>query len=76
LFVSSGKPIDFVVALFFLRWSVTVYQLKILYNHGIVKNYMFAVLRKNVFIKEVQAMGRNKRRKQGIDLRKIKDSLE
>lgn len=75
-FLSTGKPIDFVVSLFLLRWSITSYQLKVVYNHGIVRDYMTAVLEKNIMIEKIKRIGRRDRRKYGISLAKIIDSLK
>jgi hypothetical protein len=68
-FINTEKIIDLVSAILFLRFSISAYQLDMVYNKGIVYEY-FATIEK--VMKFRKKLGRRKRRQNGI---KLKDDL-
>jgi hypothetical protein len=63
LFFTEQKVLNLVIAVFFLRWSITVYQLKVIYDKSLFYEHQDAVKKEQDFYRSI---GRNGRRKLGI----------
>jgi hypothetical protein len=62
-FINTGLIIDLVSSILFFRFCISAYQLKVVYDTCVVREYLESVKREAIFMK---GLGRKTRRKIGF----------